>query len=281
MSTGIQTRPQAGSGGSRPPGKAQRVVRGIGEVLITLGLVLLLFVFYQVYVTDWLSSGKQNAADTEMGDRWRNARGELPPIGGKGMARLYIPALGADYRFTIIHGTTDADLEIGPGHYVGTALPGQPGNFAVAGHRVGKGAPFNDVDLIQSCDAMLVETNTSWYVYRMLPRAEEVTTWAERRKGNPRCAAVSPLGGRIAPEYRDSVGQEIVGPTENGVIAPVPHHPDSALPEDRRAALLTLTTCHPRFSDAQRLIVHGVLVKTWRKNINAPNTRPPELKETQ
>jgi sortase A len=257
------------------------VVRGIGELLITLGAVLLLFVFYQVYVTDWLSSGKQNAADSEMDNRWRNARGELAPIPGKGLARLYIPALGADYRFTVIHGTTTADLEIGPGHYIGTALPGNPGNFAIAGHRVGKGAPFNDIDLIRSCDAMVVETNTSWYVYRMLPQRGEVANWAQRRSQNPKCAAVAPLGGTVAPEYRDSVGQEIVSPLENSVIAPVPHHPESTLRKNRQASLLTLTTCHPRFSAQERLIVHGVLVKTWRKNVNQPNNKPPELKETQ
>jgi sortase A len=282
VSTGIQTRVPTGPGGRRRPGPGQRVVRGIGEALVTVGLILLLFVFYQVYVTDWMSQGRQNAADSEMDARWSNARGELPPIPGKGMARLYIPALGADYRFIVIHGTTDADLAIGPGHYIGTELPGKPGNFAVAGHRVGKGAPFNDIDLVQACDAMVVETNTSWYVYRMLPKADQVANWAQTRSQNPKCAGVSPLGvGPGAAEYRDTAGQEIVDPSENDVIASVPHHLDSKIKPDKRAALITLTTCHPRFSDQQRLIVHGVLVKTWRKDVTQPNNTPPELKETQ
>ena len=59
---------------------------------------------------------------------------------------MYIPSLGQDYH---VHRSsrapTTADLAIGPGHYTGSALPGQPGDFAVAGHRVGQGAPFNDL----------------------------------------------------------------------------------------------------------------------------------------
>lgn len=280
MPTDTDTPAAVASDGPPPVSRAQRVLRGIGEMLITLGLVLLLFVFYQLYVTDWVSAGKQSDARDKMADRWRNARGDLPPIPGAGMANLYVPALGPDYRFTVIHGTTDADLEVGPGHYIGTALPGQPGNFSVAGHRVGKGAPFNDLDLVRACDAIVVETNATWYVYRMLPRAGEVAGWARRAGGNPRCAGVAPPRETFGADYAQTVGQEIVAPTESDVIAPVPHRPASTLRANERAALLTLTTCHPRFSDAQRLIVHGVLVKTWRKDALAPRETPPELRET-
>lgn len=65
-----------------------------------------------------------------------------PPLEGDGIAMLYVPALGPDFSFTVLEGTGQDTLATGPGHYIDTAMPGQPGNFGLAGHRVGKGAPF-------------------------------------------------------------------------------------------------------------------------------------------
>jgi sortase (surface protein transpeptidase) len=189
---------------------------------------------------------------------------------------MFIPAFGADYGFTNLAGTTEKTLEIGPGHYTDTGYPGQPGNFAVAGHRVGKGAPFNDVDLLGSCDAIVVETRYKWFVYRVLPKADEVDRWADVAAANPRCANVAPLG---AP-YDQVVGQQIVSPGQGEVIAPVPGKPGAEGSVGQQVSLMTLTTCHPRFSDRQRLIVHAVFVKGYDKNPAQPGATPPELKET-
>ena len=41
------------------------------------------------------------------------------------------------------------ELVEGPGHYVDSAMPGEQGNFALAGHRVGKGSPFLDLDQLR------------------------------------------------------------------------------------------------------------------------------------
>jgi sortase A len=263
--------------------RTRTVVRTIGEVLITLGMVLLLFVIYEVYITDLLSAGKQREATAQLDDRWK---GQEVPAGpertdhfeglgeGEGFAKMYIPAFGADFEFTIVEGTTTESLEVGPGHYTDTAYPGQPGNFSVAGHRVGKGAPFNDINLIQSCDAIVVETQYSWYIYRMVPLEEEKAGWAEGKGQDPRCEGVSVLGG----PYKDLVGQEIVLPTNGDVIAPVPHGPEVSSGE--MASLMTLTTCHPRFSDKERLIVHAVLVDQWAKDPSKPDERPVELQES-
>ncbi|GDY30952.1 class E sortase [Gandjariella thermophila] len=258
-----------------PEGPGRKAVRTFGELLITAGMVVLLFVFYEIYVTDWLSAGKQHAATSELDDEWRKDHFSL--IDGRAFAKLHIPAFGPDYVFSLVEGTTDQDLDIGPGHYKGTALPGQPGNFAVAGHRVGKGAPFNDLDLLQSCDAVVVETQTDWFVYRVLPMKKEVQSWQQGRASQPQCKGVSPLGGL----YGDTVGQEIVLPSESDVIAPVPHHPGIIPSRGQEAALLTLTTCHPKFSAAQRLVVHAVLVKQYPKDPKNPGQVPPELKESQ
>ncbi|MFE9744241.1 class E sortase [Saccharothrix saharensis] len=261
-----------------PDSAARKTVRTIGELLITAGLVILLFVVYEVYVTDLISAGKQDDATQALDDQWNSNTVEADPerqvqydlLDGQAFAKMYIPVFGPDYKFSIVEGTTDKDLEIGPGHYKGTALPGDPGNFSVAGHRVGKGAPFNDLDLLNSCDAIVVETQTQWFVYRVLPKSGEAADWAQRQS-DPKCAKVSPLG---AP-YDKTVGQEIVLPTQGEVISPVPHF-EGELPAAQQAALMTLTTCHPRFSDKQRLIVHSVLTMSYPK---APGFVPEEMKE--
>nr|WP_245950037.1 class E sortase [Saccharothrix carnea] len=250
----------------------------MGELLITAGLVILLFVVYEVYVTDLISAGKQDDATQALDEQWnantveadqqRQAQYEL--LDGQAFAKMYIPVFGPDYKFSIVEGTTDKDLEIGPGHYKGTALPGDPGNFAVAGHRVGKGAPFNDLDLLNSCDAIVVETQTHWFVYRVLPKSGEAADWAQRQ-AEAKCEKVSPLG---AP-YDKAVGQSIVLPTQGEVINPVPYF-EGEVPAAQQAALMTLTTCHPRFSDKQRLIVHSVLTMSYPK---APGFVPEEMKE--
>ncbi len=51
---------------------------------------------------------------------------------------------------------------------------------------------------------------------------------------------------------------EIVLPTDVDVIAPVPDQPGV----EPNGSYITLTSCHPRFSAAQRWIVHGEL-KYW------------------
>jgi sortase A len=60
----------------------------------------------------------------------------------------------------------------------------------------------------------------------------------------------------------------------------VPHHNGVKIAPAQEAALLTLTTCNPKFSAAQRMILHAVLVKDWKKDAGDPNKLPPELKET-
>ncbi|WP_307867889.1 class E sortase [Umezawaea beigongshangensis] len=270
-------------------GIGRKAVRGIGELLITAGLVVLLFVVYEVYVTDLVSAGKQDDVTAALDDQWgantvdgaqREAKYEL--IEGSAFAKIYIPVFGPDYKFSIVEGTTDADLEVGPGHYVGTALPGEPGNFAVAGHRVGKGSPFNDLDLLNSCDAVVVETQTGWFVYRVLPMEGEEQGWAEGRGRSEKCANVAPMKDPAQPgggPYAQTVGQEIVSPKQGEVINPIPHY-EGEVPVTQQASLLTLTTCHPRFSDKERLIIHATLVKQWEKNPDKPTETPPELEES-
>ncbi|GAA2334463.1 hypothetical protein GCM10009854_07600 [Saccharopolyspora halophila] len=260
------------------------VVRFIGELLITAGLVVLLFVFYTVYVTDWFTARQQHAASERLQSRWQEQRDDQPrgqvipepppPERGAGFARLYLPTLGPDLNFTVLEGTDAETLEDGPGHYEGTQWPGEPGNFAVAGHRIGRGAPFNDLDRLNSCDPLVVETATHWYVYRVLPLPGEGTGWDEHG-GDPRCAGVAPMTG----PYQDVSGRRIVGPSRGDVIDPVPGAPVADVLAPGASRLITLTTCHPEFSARQRLIVHGVLTTEYPKIAGSPQLRPDELEE--
>jgi sortase (surface protein transpeptidase) len=284
--------PEAAGPRRRPPlppdTLGRRITRTAGEVMITLGVVVMLFVVYEVYVTNIFSAQKQSQAADALQQEWDTVNGgrttHYDLTEGHGIAVMYVPALGPDYRFTIVEGDAQADLAIGPGHYPGSALPGDPGNFAVAGHRVGQGAPFNDLDLLASCDSIVVETQSDWFVYRVLPFADEVSGWANSAKARSSlCSGPDGEGGKVAPlggEYSQTVGQETVLPTESDVVAPVPHYPYTTLSQGQEVSLLTMTTCTPKFSSSHRLIVHAVLTQDWKKNSAKPTYTPPELKES-
>ncbi|MBI1759215.1 MAG: class E sortase [Actinobacteria bacterium] len=231
-------------------------VRGVGQAFITLGVVILLFVAYELWITGLFTQHKQGQLKTRLAQEWNS--GEDPTVAepgakareiplGQGIALIRIPALGLDYARAVVEGTGEAALAEGPGHYVSTAMPGQIGNFSVAGHRVGKGSPFLDLDRLRAGDSIVVETRQYYYLYRVL---------GDQRTGNP--GTPGPAG---VP------GLEIVRPTDVGVIAPVPNHP--GITPDRR--LLTLTTCHPKFSAEQRLIIHAELQGVpWPKSKGLP-----------
>lgn len=93
-------------------------------------------------------------------------RDPLPkPLLGSGVALLKIPAL--DLEQVVLEGTSVKDLKRGPGHYPGTALPGQPGNAAVAGHRTTYGAPFFKLGRMAIGDGIEVTTKSGKYLYRV------------------------------------------------------------------------------------------------------------------
>jgi sortase (surface protein transpeptidase) len=232
-------------------GRASRwpsVAGVVGELLVTGGLVVLLFVVYELFVTDLLNEGRQSDLSQQLHEQWDEGTAASPTtpradLTGGAFAVLYIPRLGLDYQRVVLDGTSEGQLTQGPGHYEGTALPGEPGNMGLAGHRVGKGSPFLDLDQLRPGDPIVVETVDSWFVYRVLG---DVAT------------------GDLEADPSGIPGQEIVRPTDIQVLSPIPNGPADAAPT---GSYLTLTTCHPRFSARQRLIIHarldgGVIAKT-------------------
>lgn len=89
---------------------------------------------------------------------------------GDFIGKLYVPRYGKKYLRTILEGTAMSILnnKAGLGHYVETQLPGQEGNFAIAGHRAGNGGPMLKIDKLKKGDLAFVQTKTSWFSYRYL-----------------------------------------------------------------------------------------------------------------
>lgn len=215
--------------------RAVRWVVGIlGDLLVTAGVLLLLFVGWQLWWTDVTSNRVQQGTVQALTRDFAAAPGSgveqpKPVAFGQAFAIVRIPRLGADYARPLLEGTDRDTLEKGIGHYRGTAAPGAIGNFAIAGHRTTYGRPFHDIDRLRPGDVVVVETRTAYSVY------------AVKR-------------------------HEIVTPTDVRVIAPVPDKP-GAKPTQR---WLTVTACHPKYSAAQRYVVFAQLVKTYSRADGLP-----------
>ena len=244
------------------------VSRGLGQTLITFGLVCLLFVVYELWVTDLFAAREQSQLSEQIHQQWADAPTVQPAPGapapapnapfapgtidvrvGQPFAVLHIPRLaGADgFSRVVVEGTAQTQLAQGPGHYIGTAMPGQQGNAAFAGHRVGRGSPFLDLDELRPGDPIVVETSDAWFVYRVL--------------GDPATDSFTSDPGGIP-------GQEIVAPTQVSVISPTPGGPAAG---PATGAYLTLTTCHPKYSARQRLIIHARLDSAPLSKAEAPD----------
>ncbi|MBA2768136.1 MAG: class E sortase, partial [Sporichthyaceae bacterium] len=93
------------------------------------------------------------------------AKGPRPGDFGRGFAFVRIPRLGLDYSVPVLEGISLDVLARGVGHYPRTAMPGQVGNFAVAGHRATNGEPFAHLDRVRANDVVVVETRRAWLTY--------------------------------------------------------------------------------------------------------------------
>ncbi len=140
---------------------------------------------------------------------------------------IRIPRLGADFEWPIIAGIETSDLARGVGWFPASALPGEIGNFALAGHRVTHGEPFRNLLDLRVGDKVIIETREAIHTYEMTTAPKDLT----------------------------------VKFTENWVLDPVPGHPGAAPTE----AMITLTTCQSFFHTPDRSVGFGVLVGTELK----------------
>lgn len=89
-----------------------------------------------------------------------------PPADIGVLGRIVIPRLGVDA--SLLEGDELAVLDFGPGHRIGSALPGEVGNVVVAGHRTTHSRPFRDLDQLQPGDDLFFETSTGTYQYQFV-----------------------------------------------------------------------------------------------------------------
>lgn len=222
----------------------------LGQSLIVLGLLMFLFVGYQLWGTGIEESQAQNrlenqfrdlaestlatppgdgdpmittaptddtgssTSDTEPADPSTESVAPRAPVvvdEGDPVAVIDIPSLGVTKY--VVAGVAASDLKKGPGHYPMTPQPGHLGNVAIAGHRTTYGEPFRDLDELRTGDDIVV------------------TDVAGRE-----------FFYRVTDAF-------VVQPEDAWVVAT----------SDPSRALLTLTTCHPEFSAKQRLIVTAEL----------------------
>ena len=235
----------AGSRGRRRrrPGRSrgQLVIQTIGELLITLGLLLVLYVVWELWWTNIDADRKQDQAVVNLFEDFDGPvapapetvadgpdYGEpavLPAIEeeGRTFAVVYIPRFGDTYSRPVTSGVGTAVLDsLGLGHYPSTAMPGEVGNFAVAGHRQTHGQVLDAIHTLVPGDKIYVQTKDGYYTY----------------------------------VYRNN---QIVLPDRVDVIAPVPTQP-TAVPTER---FLTLTSCNPRFGAQERIIAYAVM-DSWQ-----------------
>jgi sortase A len=214
------------------------VLRGVGKTFISVGMLLLLFVAYELWGTGLAEARSQHqlkkdfaskvpavvspASSTTTTPGPTTTAAPLPaPPPDAAVAILSIPRIGVNV--AIVEGVGVEDLKKGPGHYPNTPLPGQPGNTAIAGHRTTYGHPFYNLNELQAGDEIDIATHTGTYRYSVL-------------------------------------SQQDVSPTDTAVVAPT---------TDNR---LTLTTCTPRFSAAKRLVLTAKLLGP----ATAPPTKPAD-----
>ena len=231
--------------------KRLNLVGIFGELFITAGVLILLFLGWQLWFNDIVFGNSQRNAAEELSTQWEeDFEATAPPTAdeetaaGLGepivmdavaenteFANLIIPRLGGDYKRPVAEGVGNSVLNnatLGTGHYASSAMPGGMGNFALASHRTAYGGSFHNIHELIVGDSIFVETEDGWYKYI----------------------------------FR---GLEYVKPSGVGVILPVPQQPGVEATE----RLITLTTCNPFLSSAERIIAYGVY-DSWYPRAGGP-----------
>ncbi|AZM57766.1 class E sortase [Streptomyces sp. WAC 01529] len=223
------------------------LVRTFSELCVTVGALIVLFV---VYVLFWTGVKADSAMDDQIDrlqDRWAQ---DSAPTGADGggdaveaapkkpgpykdgepFAVMYIPRFGFTWNKPVLQGTGTDVLKKGLGHYASTARLGQPGNFAVAGHRRTYGDPFKDFPRLRPNDPVVLTDGTTWFTYRVARKPHKTV------------------------------------PGDIGVIDPVPRRSGF----DGPGRYLTLTTCEPEWGRSHRLVVWAHLDATQPVDAGKP-----------
>ena len=248
---GAEIKPTVAPRVARPLSMTSRIIAGIGRSLITAGVLILLFVVYQLWGTGIREASSQDALKNEFAAIEQVAPTVTSPVvttapttvaGGESTTTTVLtstttaaptktatrtadpsapPKTGAGIAHIVIpkigvdkyvvQGVSVDDLKRAPGHYANTVFPGQLGNSGIAGHRTTYGAPFNRLDELANGDEIKITTLQGTFTYIV-------------------------------------DGQTVVDPSDVSVLDNTPTE-----------ARLTLTTCNPKYSAATRLVIMAKL----------------------
>ncbi|MBN9151935.1 MAG: class E sortase [Micrococcales bacterium] len=216
------------------------VIGVIGELLITAGFLVFLFLGWQLWLNDIIVGNEQNHAAAELANSWTSGNVSLNqedvptnfgepvvtpvPDNAVTFAVMYVPRFGADWVREVAEGIGVGDVLDTKriGHYPTTQAPGEVGNMAFAAHRLTYGAPFKDINQLQLGDKLYVQTKDGYFTY----------------------------------SFRNL---EYVSPRQVDVLDPVPQE-GAAQATDR---ILTIMSCNPKWSTAERIIAYSVL-DSWQ-----------------
>jgi sortase A len=234
---------------------SRKIREVMSDLFITVGVLVLFFYVWYVWLGDILAGAQQDAAGVSLSETWEETTEQVveydrdsgssegamqsrkPPVvasprEGAAFATMMVPRFGTNYVRTIAESVDLKkvlnDPSTGIGHYSSTTPLGAVGNFALAGHRTTFGAPFGQIDKLRVGDRIYVETQKGWYVYR----------------------------------FRNI---EFVWPTQSDVLSDVPR--ESIVAKDR---ILTMTSCHPKTSTAERVIAYSVFESFVPRKSGAP-----------
>jgi sortase A len=212
----------------RPAGRA--VVSGLTILLFLGGSGMFAYPFFTDLYTDQILQGRLTdefvGLEVDGYDDW-----EASVSSGDALTRIVIPDIDVDT--VVVSGTSPAALRAGAGHYPSTVLPGQDGNVGIAGHRTTYGRPFNRIDELSGGDEIWLQTPVGdfQYVVSAPPAGGDCRAYSEMDEARPDSAA-------CVTHPRD---WSVVGETDD--------------------AVLTLTSCHPKGSAQQRIIIRAELAE--------------------
>ncbi|WP_328398750.1 class E sortase [Streptomyces sp. NBC_00390] len=224
---------------ARARGRIAGAISVFGELLITAGVVLGLFVVYSLWWTNVLADREAAKQGDRIRDDWANSGpGALDTKDGIGF--LHVPAMD-EGEVLVKKGTDTEALNNGiAGYYtdpIKSALPWHAkGNFTLAAHRDGHGAKFHNIHKLRNGDPIVFETRDTWYVYKVFNKLPETSKF------------------------------------NVDVLQPVPKESGKKKP----GRYITLTTCTPVYTSNYRYIVWGELERTEKVDKN--RTPPAELR---
>lgn len=217
----------------KTPRRRVSVIGVLGELLITAGVLVLLFLGWQQWLGDIIVGNQLYGQSVQQSQQWIKQAGPAksaepvdpaaPPVmsaslrNGQVFGYLYVPRFGSSYARPIAQGTNLGVLNRGNlGHYTTTQMPGAVGNFMIASHRKAYGGDLEHINDLRVGDHIFVGTAKGWYQYT----------------------------------FRNL---QFVKPNDVAVLDPVPDQP-GLQPGDR---IITLQSCNPFFSTAERIMAYG------------------------